>query len=111
MIIIKYSLFDNIILLSETYKSGVSHENCLYVQEEFESLVSSPDPEVLHKLGFVDEPLFYPDTNWTNLTTPVIATAVSVLSCTCLNPTLLRYEKPDRKQNYFSCISLQNVQF
>ncbi|KAF2368621.1 Protein of unknown function DUF1647 [Trinorchestia longiramus] len=47
------------------------------IKEEFESLVSSPDPEVLHKLGFVENPVLYPHTNWTNLTSPVIATAVS----------------------------------
>ncbi|XP_018027154.1 uncharacterized protein LOC108682497 [Hyalella azteca] len=47
------------------------------IKEEFESLVSGPDPEVLQQLGFVDKPVLYPHTNWTNLTTPVIVTAVS----------------------------------
>lgn len=37
------------------------------------------DEEDLEKLGFVEEPLIYPKHAWENLTTPVLASAVSAL--------------------------------
>lgn len=51
-------------------------------QEELEGSMTC-DEEDLERLGFVDGPQLYPNHAWDNLSTPVLASAVSGLYSCC----------------------------